>query len=901
MTSFSAFTIRISVGVILLTFLSNVIAISLEFDTDSCQLKEPIYNYTFDFSKLHSDLAHIIKSSNGDIFEFNLCGNLTKSCGNNTNVAACLTRNNKQHILGLQHTLTYKKGNIYFNFTNGEQCKNNKNFELQVLLSCDYTLDAQQLEITSYDNENCNFYIKLETPYACLPDNTKSNKCSVTNNSGFTYNLMPLSDFNEWTSDRNDSYFVINVCRPVLYSQGAMCPAGSSICFVDKSENNMSKKFINYGSATTKVELLGKNGLVMKHFSDEKCNEKENYTSTIFFTCYDFNTGKPVFFNREGCNFNFLWETSLACEKLDFCSAVDPVHAYKYDLSPLAKQNYNVTSKDGINYSFAICSGLLNDKSNAGASKIENNQHINLGVYREHLYFSNTTGLPYLLYESGSKCSDNKNWSTKIEFFCPTPSSDNNENIDFGPKIVENSNCLIQIHFQTKLACKKHITCKAQAFLPNSKDEIEEKYDLTLLMSSTENYVARVNESLSDSKKNVKYFLNVCRPLVPEANVGCTGGSAVCMGVMDTGIPEKEKSLGYPEVSLAITGNNQVELNYLNGDICPDDNSKTLSSTINFMCNTKAGKGTPILQSINDKCHYKFDWPTSMICPEHLCKFNVDGCEIINENLNEKYHIKDAKFTKNGIIMIDESKLYTIDICSQHIRTVITDYSQSMVKVFLSTNKSCSAGGTDGSSGSDVHLRLICSNIEHRSISTVDDACIMVITQKTPEICKFLGLELPNINNGIIKSTTTIPTLISTLTTTTLTTVLPPTPNKITTIKTLLSPILPLPSVATNATTNSLQTNEDNLKGLTNTTTTNTTSNVSMSVLLLTLLMSVSFLVASGIFIIRNQTARERLQRIFRRNSSNGVQYSRVDANEEASLLLGPSGRLEDSDDEMLL
>ena len=41
----------------------------------------------------------------------------------------------------------------------------------------------------------------------------------------------------------------------------------------------------------------------------------------------------------------------------------------------------------------------------------------------------------------------------------------------------------------------------------------------------------------------LQIFLNVCRPLVPKYGLGCPGGTAVCMGKIDsnTGKPEEEQ------------------------------------------------------------------------------------------------------------------------------------------------------------------------------------------------------------------------------------------------------------------------------------------------------------------------------------------------------------------------
>lgn len=44
------------------------------------------------------------------------------------------------------------------------------------------------------------------------------------------------------TLDRQGNVFVINICKPVLYGENAMCPADSSICFLNLQEKNYKKK-----------------------------------------------------------------------------------------------------------------------------------------------------------------------------------------------------------------------------------------------------------------------------------------------------------------------------------------------------------------------------------------------------------------------------------------------------------------------------------------------------------------------------------------------------------------------------------------------------------------------------------------------------------------------------------
>ena len=65
----------------------------------NCVIQEPLYKTSFDFNGLHSELGHFLKHRN-DHFSFNVCGTLNKSCAGKDNVGACLTRGDKEYVLG---------------------------------------------------------------------------------------------------------------------------------------------------------------------------------------------------------------------------------------------------------------------------------------------------------------------------------------------------------------------------------------------------------------------------------------------------------------------------------------------------------------------------------------------------------------------------------------------------------------------------------------------------------------------------------------------------------------------------------------------------------------------------------------------------------------------------------
>jgi len=71
----------------------------------------------------------------------------------------------------------------------------------------------------------------------------QSNSCSVRyTNTGDSFDLLPLSENNYRTTNRQGSIFIINVCKPVLYGPSAMCPPGSSICLFDSKSTDLKKR-----------------------------------------------------------------------------------------------------------------------------------------------------------------------------------------------------------------------------------------------------------------------------------------------------------------------------------------------------------------------------------------------------------------------------------------------------------------------------------------------------------------------------------------------------------------------------------------------------------------------------------------------------------------------------------
>ncbi|XP_053970167.1 cation-independent mannose-6-phosphate receptor [Anastrepha ludens] len=698
----------------------------LVFSTNECQLTEPIYGHNFDFSALHSDIGKVANSSKGDVFEYNICGNLSRPCDGKTNVAACLRKSDKELVLGTHHQLNYHRGKMYFEFNNGAKCPSGDgDLKLFVFVGCDYTLDSVQSQVTQYADDACKFYITLETPYACLPepDEVKSNMCSVQDPvNGHNYDLLSLSDFNYRTTDRHGNAFVINICKPVLYGENAMCPIGSGVCFIQLNSTDYKKRFFNYGSVQPNP-IIENGQLIMRLPSTTSCNGKDNYTSIIHFICdKEKKSAQLSLVGVNECVYEFSFITPLACNTYPPCTTI--THGSEVlDMRPLQGKSYTL-SLDAKNYTFGICSNaglpcLVND----GACLVENAQTTTMGQMNSQLRF-NHSGSPYLLYTNGALCDGQNKWSTKIEFICAnnatkdnqttSSNSSSNTSIAMDPKIIENKNCQLLIHIQTPLACQEQINCKAKVYVEHSEDGTsEEVFDLTPLISATDNYEAKINTaSITEQQvpKSTKFFLNVCRPLVPKFGLGCPGGSAACMARVDSAspTPEEEKSLGFPTASMIVYNRTTAQLLYLQGSPCPTDSKAQLSSSIEFYCDMRAGLGTPILQAIID-CHYQFQWATNVICPSHMCNFNEETCEIINDDISIRYNLKTTLFADEGKVKIPSGNgEFMLDFCGTHGKAE-TDYSQGLVNLFFSANTPC---GT-----TNVQLRMICSNELKRVIN----------------------------------------------------------------------------------------------------------------------------------------------------------------------------------------
>uniref|UniRef100_A0A182IRP2 MRH domain-containing protein n=1 Tax=Anopheles atroparvus TaxID=41427 RepID=A0A182IRP2_ANOAO len=606
-----------------------------------CTLREPLYNQTFDFHALSSDLQRHVSSDdeNEERFFFNVCGGESGPSG------AYLKRPTGNVSLGQDARLLLTDGRLQFRFE-GEPCgaKGGKGdsavadrFSLDIILICRYERNPDDLRVLPHTTDSCRYFIFWDTPLACLPlpAAVRNNSCSVQDGA-HEYRLLALGRENhEVPVGVGGSRFILSVCKPVHYGHDAMCPPGSSVCFVNETEPDRSRRYRDFGQtvANPTVDEQGRLVMSMRSGTPGQCEQ-----SRIVFECGD-GRGEVQYLGNASCTHEFVWRTELACRNASRPCALHNL----LDLSPLAGRTYAVTAGgDNRTYELAVCRAPALPGFRCGADwgaceTLHNGtQTVGLGRVNDELRFEKG---PVLRYQSGADCdpAQGRRWETRIEFIC--------DQARLEPLVVvaEDGDCLLVVHFVTSYACLGQPECGA--YNASAPDQF---VDLTPLVRSGGNYEARLGPGIPATHR---YFLNVCRPLVPQYGLSCRGGAAACETIFDGTTQRNETTLGFPEVQPVVAGDT-VLLKYFHGDPCPHDPHTNLSATVAFRCAPASGPGEPVLVEIEHECHYRFEWPTAAICPDapgsslpsSRIRFEASNCSFYNPattawaNMREVFH-----------------------------------------------------------------------------------------------------------------------------------------------------------------------------------------------------------------------------------------------------------------------
>lgn len=51
-------------------------------------------------------------------------------------------------------------------------------------------------------------------------------------------------------------------------------------------------------------------------------------------------------------------------------------------------------------------------------------------------------------------------------------------------------------------------------------------------------------------------------------------------------------------------------------------------------------QGNPVLREVLEECHYRFDWPTNVICAEHSIEIRPSNCTLFSNDTNIEFDLK---------------------------------------------------------------------------------------------------------------------------------------------------------------------------------------------------------------------------------------------------------------------
>lgn len=547
----------------------------------------------------------------------------------------------------------------------GEKCKDNTNYTLNVLFHCNYKEDKNDfLGVFHLDNE-CEVNIVMRTPKACMPipDNVKNAKLYVKTSPNQMLNFSPLASSNfvvEGKDGKNEKTFIIGF--PVLYGHNAACEAGSAVCEVVTDQTNLTERYVNVGMMTSDIKYV-KNLAVLELTSDTKCDSQTKRSSKITFICDKLvNEGEPKFVGTEGCSYHFEWATKYACVEEKPCKLTGP-NGEIFDFSSIAGIQYKVQRLNKTNefIHFSLCSPAKECGDMTWGSCLVktgdngNRQTTSIGGFTEKLQLDKKD--VFLLYENGANCIEHGNkYSTKIEFI----SADNPQDEEI---VLIEDKCQIVLHFKTMLVNQNGKNCIVKA-----SDDSE--VSLRPLIDFNGNY--EVNGTENESA-DVRYHLNICRPLNSQYSLDCHGNTAACRTVIKNDKHEEELSLGHFEYVMNAKASEigyDVDMKYFHGSICPEDKDEHLSTSIKFYCNHTVGLGSPILKS-TEACSYYFEFPTNVLCHKEDLSLKKDSCAI-------EHRGKSVDLKQFGEFTVENMK---VDICDNTSKLYSVQYKDSMVVI----------------------------------------------------------------------------------------------------------------------------------------------------------------------------------------------------------------------------
>ncbi|NWJ02858.1 MPRI protein, partial [Crypturellus undulatus] len=618
-------------------------------DSQSCSVRDPNSGFLFNLQPLATEKGYMA-SGIGKNFMLNICGPMP-DCGkiNEKTAAGCEAENmTSVRIVELDKTL-YLSAEGFLTLTYrgplNVQSGTSDTFTITFICNDSYPgeLKFVREEINSALNIHDTFF-EFHTALACAPAPVD---CQVTDAAGNEYDLSDLGREGEpWiaidtSKDARKRTFFLNVCKPLPYVPG--CPGGaigSCVKYADTSKN-LGVIQINPQAATD-------GSLSIIYLNGDMCKDNHRYSTRIIFQC-DQTMGSPVFEQEDDCEYVFVWRTLAACpvhkaEGKYNCQVKDPRYGHVYNLKPLSNKDIKV-SADEYDYYFRVC-GEITEPCNPGVPAVSSCQVKKMdstfrkvaGLHTDKLTFKN--GLIMINYTSGEKCHKIYDRSTAILFYCDKTTSE--------PVFLkETPDCTYMFEWHTQYACPpvKSTEC-------SYKDDEGNFYDLSSLTRHRENW-----EATTLSASTHKYYINVCRALVPyDATRSCPSDAAA--SIMDGA---KCTSLG--EVADGPQWENGISvLKYVNGEQCPDK-IRRKTTILRLKCDEDRIESKPELITAIEDCEYTFLWFTAAACP---LKSNVQNdCRVTNPATGHLFDLMSLKRESGYTIYDSHSRRIELNVCAE--------------------------------------------------------------------------------------------------------------------------------------------------------------------------------------------------------------------------------------------
>ncbi|XP_036361842.1 cation-independent mannose-6-phosphate receptor isoform X1 [Octopus sinensis] len=592
-------------------------------------------------------------------------------------------------VKGLQ-----KKGdNIVLEYTNGKACMDTDhkltNYSTTIHFHCTKKISEHGPSLLNI-NSGCHYVFLWNTPAACIQTSTESNKekCSVKDtNSGYIYNLQPLTRDGSYSIVSQSRKFYLNICGPVNLP-GCTMPDNSKAAVCEQVSGTVT----GLAAVNTELELTDRHLQLVyagKHLSDGSL-----FKVTINFVCAkETDLGIVSLVRTTESSYIFQFDTPLACPPQTVDCVVQDRLGNQYDLSRLTKQNGNWELPVGsMKYIINICSpindytGNTSCAGNVGGCQIAPGRgDYNMG-YVQGKPIALSDGTLSLRYRNGDLChkgtDKESHRSTRINFFC----SPVEHYISFES---ETKFCEYIFTWRTPAACPiKRITGKSCKVVdPLYKNE----FDLNLLRKSTGNYHVIGG--------GYDFLLNVCGTLNTEkTECNKDTGSAACQ--TRSSDPSFAINIGKTSDEL-VYEDGIIFLTYKDGksNCHKKFNRKTI---IIFTCDPNVeGTTGPHFIEEKDDCSYLFEWPTRHVCP----KITTSNCKIQDSKGNE-YDFSGLRLSSNNYIYLSpgqDKQKFILNVCQTlvHRKGETCPSSSAACRIYLNETDSTKKYHNIGELGSN--------------------------------------------------------------------------------------------------------------------------------------------------------------------------------------------------------